>query len=109
MDSKQHVTLPMLISFDCCINQSTGFLQAIIHDQTTKIMQIISFSLICKILDKYINTVKSPQVIMCKVLKVIMQILASTLYGVSHRKNFPSWTTTLKNISGLEFTFILFW
>ena len=34
MDSKQHVTLSMLVSFDCfCTNQSTGFLQAIIHDQ----------------------------------------------------------------------------
>ena len=71
-------------------------------------MQMISLSLTSEILDGYINTVVSPQVIMCKLLKVIMQILISTLYGVSHRKNFPSWTTKLRNISGLKFTFILF-
>ena len=61
-----------------------------------------------KILDGYIYTVVSPQAIMCKLLKVIMQLLISTLYGVSHRKNFPRWTTKFRNISGLKFMFILF-
>ena len=72
-----------------------------------KIMQMISFSLISEILDGYINTAVSPQIIMCKFLKVIMQILISILYGISHRKNFPRWITKLRNISGLEFMLIL--
>ena len=59
-------------------------------------MQMIGFSLISEILNGYITTAVSPQVIMCKFLTVIMQILISILYGISHRKNFPRWITKLR-------------